>query len=302
MAFGLIWSVAGWRWGGGEGDSPQGRLRWMAAVQNGLSQPLETAAIPPSFLLTTVQSTLSDLVRSEASSNLPESAGALRSRINDLENENAQLKQLIAEANARLAAVRYMQAYRIEASDVVPATVIGFQAGPGSALLRLDKGAAHGVKPGDAVVAALEHVHLIGRVEQNGVGQLECTVRLITDPTMKISGQIVHPYLQPATATQPYQDMVVTKDLCLVQGLGSGRMRITDVNTVNTVTGLPINPQKGDLVLLADGTWPAKVQHMVLGQVDSVGPKEEQPLRYDIGVVPRISFSAQRNVMILIRD
>jgi hypothetical protein len=302
MAFGVLWSVAGWRWGGGQGDNPQGRLLWMAAVQNGLSQPIETAAIPPSFVLTTVQTTLADLVRPGIPSGLPENSDSLRQRILDLENENAQLKQLIGDANGRLAAMRFLQAYRIEAGDVLPATVVGFQAGPGSAILRLDKGSAHGVKPGDAVVAALEHVHVVGRVEKKGLGQFECTVRLITDPTTTIQAQIVRPMVQSATATQPYQNLAVTNDLCLVQGQGNGRMHIANVDTVDAVSGRPIRPQKGDLVLLTDGTWPAKVQHMVVGQVDAVGPKEDQLLRYDIGIVPRISFSAQRNVMILVRD
>jgi hypothetical protein len=301
-AFGLLWSFAGWRWGGGEGDRPQGHLLWMASLQNGISQPVETAAIPPAFLFTTVQASVNNLLRPAPAANLSESPDTLRQRLRDLENENTQLKGLLDEVNSRLEAMRFLHAVRIEPADVLPATVVAYQAGPGSATLTLDKGAVHGIKPGDAVVAALEQVHILGRVEQKGLGQLKSTVRLITDPTMKIQAQIVRPRLLPARATEPIKNLAITGELCLLTGLGNGQMCIDNIDTTDKITGNPVTPQKGDLVCLTDGAWPAKVQHMVLGQVESAVPRVDQPQRYHITVAPRLSISAQRTVMVLIRD
>ncbi len=304
MAAALCWSVAGWRWGGGQAaDTSDPRLPWMAAVQNGVSQPLETAAIPPSFLFTSAQTTLQGLLAAGAASDVPGSSEAIRRQIRDLQNENAQLKAMLVDANARLDAMRFLHALRIEPDDVLPATVIGFQAGPGSALLHVDKGALHGVRAGDVVVAPLEQVHLLGRIEKSDLGQAQSYVRLITDPATRIQAQIVRPFVQPATATQPVQNLAVTGEgMCFVEGLGNGQMQIRNLDVVDGASTRAIGPQKGDLVLLTDGRWPAKVQHMVLGQIDSVAPRKDQPMRYDLRVSPRVPFSTQRTVMILIRE
>jgi hypothetical protein len=304
MAAGLAWSASGWRWGGGPGAATSGdRLAWMAAVQNGLSQPLETAAIPPSFLFTTAQATFQGALAPGAAGDVPGTSEGVRQQVRDLQNENAQLKAMLVEANARLDAMKFLHALRIEPDDVLPATVIGFQAGPGSALLHVDKGALHGVKAGDVVVAPLEQVHLLGRIEKSDLGQVQSYVRLITDPTTRIQAQIVRPFVQPATATQPVQNLAITGEgMCFVEGMGNGQMQIRNLDVVDNASTRAVSPQKGDLVLLTDGHWPAKVQHMVLGQIDSVAPRKDQPMRYDIRVSPRVPVSTQRTVMILIRE
>ena len=293
MGVGLLWSVSGWRWDG------QGTA-WMASLQNGLSQPVETAAIPPSFLLTTVQATVHSTLRSlAAADDPPETTDSLRAKYLALQNENAQLKGMIMEANSRLEAMGYLHAAQIEPADVVPATVIGYQAGPGACTLKLDKGRVHGVKPNDAVIAPLEQVHLLGRVTY--VGQLECEVRLASDPRSQIQAQIVRPRMQAPGGPGPVQDLAVTGELCLSKGLGDGQMLIDNIDAIDRNSSLPI-PQKGDLVYLTDGSWPAKVQHMVFGQVQSVALRENNPLRYDIRLAPRLPVAAQRTVMILIHE
>jgi hypothetical protein len=304
MAFCLAWSALGWRWGGGEGvATPNDRRPWMAAAQNGLAQPFETAAIPPSFLFTTAQVAFQGALAPGASGEVSGAPEALRQSIRDLQNENAQLKAMLVEANARLDAMKFLRALRIEPDDVLPATVIGFQAGPGSALLHLDKGVLHGVKAGDVVVAPLEQVHLLGRIEESDLGQVQSFVRLVTDPSMRVQAQIVRPFVQTATATQPYQNLAVTGEgVCLVEGLGNGQMRIQNLDAVDSSSSRAASPQKGDFVLLTDGHWPAKVQHMVLGQIDSVSPRKDQPMRYDIRISPRVPISTQRTVMILIHE
>ena len=303
MAASLLWSAVGWRWGGGEGPSTQThRLPWMAAVQNGLAQPLETAIIPPSFLLTSAQNTFLSALAPGAASDVPGTPEAVRQKVRDLQNENTQLKALLAEAYARLDAMRIFHAAHIEPDDILPATVIGYEAGPGSVILRLDKGVLHGVKPGAAVIAPLEQVHILGRIEKADLGQAQSTARLITDPKMSVTAQIVRPFLQPATATQPYKNENITGETCFVEGMGDGTMRILNVDTVNKITNQPVTPQKGDLVCLTDGGWPAKLQHMIIGQIESVALREDQPQRYNIRLTPRVPISAQRTVMILLHE
>jgi len=294
MAAGLLWSVSGWRWDG------QG-MAGMASVQNGLSQPIETAAIPPSFVFTSIQGAFHSALGSlAAAGDLPGTSDELRNQLRALQNENAQIKGMLNEANSRLVAMNYLRAVQIEPADVVPATVIGYQAGPGACILKLDKGQVHGVKLNAAVIAPLEQVHLLGRVVY--AGQLECEVRLASDPLMQIQAQIVRPRMQTASGAGPVQDLPVTGELCWSKGLGNGQMLIDNINTSDPVTNQPINPQKGDLVCLTDGSWPAKVRHMVFGQVDSVATRKDNALRYDIRLSPRLAVSAQRTVMILIHE
>jgi len=289
MAASLLWSVSGWRWDG------QG-LTWMAAVQNGLAQPLETAATPPSFLLTTVQSTAQSTLSSvEATADPPGTPEALREQLRGLQNENTQLKGMLMEANSRLDAMSYLQAIGIKPTDVLPATVTGFDAGTGACILKLDKGKTDEVKVGAAVIAPLQQVHLLGRVVS--VGELICTVRLVYDPHMQIQSQIIRPRVQTTPGGPgPFQDLV-TGNLCLSRGLGNGQMLIDNIDTLNKN-----DPQKGDLVCLTDGSWPAKVQHMVFGQIDTVAKRQDNALRYDIRLSPRLSVAAQRTVMILIHE
>jgi hypothetical protein len=274
----------------------------MASLQNGLSQPIETAVIPPSFVFTTVesyaQSALSSLTATADPSGTPE---ALREQIRALQNENTQLKGMLMEANSHLEAIRFLHAIQIEPGDVLQATVTSYQAGPGACILHLDKGLANKVKLNAAVIAPLERVHLLGRVIS--VGELECEVRLAYDPRMQIQSQIIRPRVQTNPAGPgPFQDLSVTGELCLARGLGNGQMLIDNIDTIDKNNGQPINPQKGDLVCLTDGSWPTKVQHMVFGQIDTVAQRQDNALRYDIRLSPRISVPAQRTVMILMSE
>ena len=38
---------------------------------------------------------------------------------------------------------------------------------------------------------------------------------------------------------------------------------------------------------LTDNAWPANIQFMLIGQIDSVATRENQSLRYDPRIVPR---------------
>lgn len=289
MAVGAVWAFAGWRW-----DAHQ--VSWMAATQNGLSQPVETAAIPASFVLTSAQISAQNGMRSLAAGASGSGGGTsaeTNARIVALEDENAQLKGLLQEFMRREQAWGYLHMYHIEPDDVLATTVVGYQAGPGPSILRLDKGKSSNVQKDAVVLAPLEQVHLLGRVVS--VGQVECEARLISDASMGTQCQIIRQVILPGSPS-PAQNMEVTGELCWLEGLGNGTMRITNIDKDSA------QPQKGDLVCLTDGRWPSKVQHMVLGQVDSVGTNEKNSLRYDIRVVPRIAVSAQRTVMILVRE
>ena len=105
-----------------------------------------------------------------------------------------------------------------------------------------------------------------------------------------------------ARGSGPYENKAITRreSSCNLEGLGGGQMRIRNVDVQANAQALA--PQKGDLVCLTDASWPGKTQNMVVGQIDSVGRKENQPLRYDIVVTSRVAIPAQRSVMILINE
>ena len=120
---------------------------------------------------------------------------------------------------------------------------------------------------------------------------------LVSDPGTKgIQIQIVRPRTTPRRpARQHLQDLPVTSQPYLAEGLGTNQMEINGINK-SDATPLP-----GDLVCLTDGDWWANAQHMVVGQIESVGTQENQPLRHSIKVVPRVALSTQRTVMIVLQ-
>jgi hypothetical protein len=293
VAAGMVWSLVGWRWDGG-------RARVVAPVQHGLSQIPVTMLIPPGFLLSTAQAMAQGALGRDGSRG-QEPPEELRARIRSLENENAQLKRMLADANDRLQAMHQLQLLRIRPEEVLAASIVGRGTGAASNLLRLDKGATSGVRAGDAVVAPLEQVCVLGRVAR--ADQLDCLVQLFSDAQMNTSVQIVRPMLQMTPGGPgPYENIAITpkETPCNLAGLGGGQMQIDDVNVRPPEPNVRLpEPQKGDLILLTDAAWPAQTQHMVIGQIDSVGRKATNPLRYDIRVSSRVVLPAQRTVMIL---
>jgi hypothetical protein len=213
------------------------------------------------------------------------SADDLLEQVRNLRAQNAQLAGMLAEANVRLAGVENLRPIGLSAGDTLAATVVGEPYGPGTSRIHLDKGAAHGVRQGMAVVAPLEQVTLLGRVVT--VGQIECEVMLLTDPAMRVQADIVR------DAGTSITDKNRT---CIVQGMGANQMRTQDVDVDRG--GLP-EPARGDFVRLVDRSWPMALQFMSIGVLDEVRVREDQAKRYDLRIVPLRPVTSVRTVMVV---
>ena len=73
-------------------------------------------------------------------------------------------------------------------------------------------------------------------------------------------------------------------------------MEMRDLN-MQAVTANP--PKRGDLVQLIDNQFPPQAQYMVIGQIDDVSTRADQPLRYSLHVTPRVAVTSLHTVMIL---
>ncbi len=298
----LITAGIAWCWVGGRWDADSARPGWMRKFQHGvIAQPVLTLEIPAEFIFKLAREGTTGVLKKIAFS--PPGAGPggltdleLNEQVRDLQNENAQLKAMLQDANERLLALQHLEMIGIRSGDVVSATVLGLGTGPEQSKLFIDKGAQDGIAANNAVVAPLQQVTLLGRVIL--AGQKECTVYLLTDPSISVQAQIVRPRVLPASGRTPptgvVTDLPVTTSPCLVQGIGNNQMRSLNVDVQQ---GIP--PMPGDLVRLTDREWPAKVQNMVIGQIEKVSQRIDQPLRYELLISPRVAATTQRSVMVL---
>ena len=139
----------------------------------------------------------------------------------------------------------------------------------GGGLLRLNAGARHGVRGG--AVAVFRGGYLIGRVADD-VGRLASWLMPVTDPATGLLEVVVLP------DGQHDADLARAPRLQLVPD-GRGGL----------VGDLPrdVAINRGDLVEVADPTWPESAWGLKVGLVDSVTVQETNPLRHHVRVVPR---------------
>jgi hypothetical protein len=289
IALSLVWCFAGYRWDG-DAEHPErgGRMRW---VQNDMfGQVLGVALVPAEFVFSGIEGVASSAVeRVTARGNDSESADSLREQLHNAQAQNARLVGLLDDAYGKLGALARLPSVGLSARDVVEAHVVAMQAGAGANSLHLDKGASDGVRAGMAVVAPLEQVTVLGRVVV--VGQKECDVQLLSDPMAKTRADIVRNANTRVTAA------------CIVEGDGSNMMRCRTVDVPRPGTETPlVPPERGDFVRLIDPSWPPNVQYMVIGQIDQVGTRENQPLRYELRITPLRAVSSLRSVMIVVKE
>jgi len=252
-------------------------------VQSGFSRPFTLLLVPPQYIFTGIQGLARMAVERVAlQADTQESREALAARVRALEAQVAQLSMQLDDANAKSQALDRLLPRGLTEKDVLAATVVGQGAGPGARLLRLDKGTMDGLKRGMAVIMPLQQVTVIGRVEE--AGPKESTVRLLSDPQMKVGAEIVR-------ATQR-----VTPKPCLLEGIGSNQMQIMGVDVATS------RPEIGDLVMLSDRSWPENMQYMAMGQIEQVGVREDQPQRYALRVSPRVEATGLRTVYVVLKQ
>ncbi|MEE8155533.1 MAG: rod shape-determining protein MreC [Phycisphaerales bacterium] len=149
------------------------------------------------------------------------------------------------------------------------AHVTGRSPGRGGGPLRLRAGTREGVTPN--TIAVYRGVHLIGHVT-NDVRHLSSRLLPLTDRAARWVTGII---LSADDPTAPISDAPRVDLKPLGNGTLSGEIeRARDV-------------RPGDLVRLADPSWPDSAQGMIIGYVKSVAHKDDDPLRDAVVVEPR---------------
>ncbi len=148
--------------------------------------------------------------------------------------------------------------------------------------IRINAGSRHGIVAGAIVV--YRGGHLIGRVAE-GVSRLSSGVVPITDAATGFIEGIVLP------AGDPVTDVRTTPHIQLVPDDHGGLVGDLDRET-------PMHT--GDVVRLADPSWPDSAQGLIIGMVDTVEPKDLQPLLNTVTVRPRFKARRVASVTVII--
>jgi cell shape-determining protein MreC len=284
----------------------------MQATQNFFGGIVDTLLTPAKFIFTGVQGIATWTVnRVSATHDENDSLDSLHQQIDQLKDQIDQRDRRLTLAEERLQQLGALAQQGLAATDLLPASITGGQAGPGANLITLDKGAADGVRygmpvtacaympvrtepvvptqnPGQPTIALVPQATLLGVVDS--VGPKTATVRLMSDPHMKTQALLVRRFSDRAVALTP--------DPCLVEGLGDGQLRC---NTIDVGKALA-DPEPGDLVELADRAWPANMRLMVIGEVTAVAHKDTQLLRYDLTITPRVNINTLQTVLIVLKS
>lgn len=179
----------------------------------------------------------------------------------------AQLKiDLLQEEIGQLQdAVRFHRGVTV---TPIYAQVTGRSPGRAGGLLRLKAGAREGVVPG--TVAVYRGVHIIGRITDD-VGHLGSKLLPMTD---RASGWVAGIVLSAddvaaSVADAPHVDLYPQGDGTLTGEIERAR----DV-------------QEGDVVQLSDYSWPDAAQGMMIGKIEKITTKDDDPLRNLVVVRP----------------
>ncbi len=183
-----------------------------------------------------------------------------------LHGARLQIESLLEE----IAALQEARGLRpgVEITPIV-ARVSGRPADRSGGPVRINAGVRHGVVAGAVVV--YRGGHLVGRVAE-GVARLSSSVIPITDASIGLVEGIVLP------ADDPVADVRTRPHIQLVADGHGGLAGDLDREIV-------INP--GDIVLLADPSWPDSAQGLIIGNVTAVEPKDLQPLLNTVTVQPK---------------
>jgi hypothetical protein len=168
---------------------------------------------------------------------------------------------------------------------LLAAPVIGGSSDLSSGLLALRVERDRGITPG-TTIAVVEGVQLLGRVDS--VRGWVPMVRPITD---RAAGRI--------------EALVVLGDprdparlLCSLTPAGDGTLS----GPVADPSALPagVSLEAGQVVRLADPSWPASAQQLVIGFIERIEPNPEQPLRRMIVVRPAVDLARVSEVVLRI--
>lgn len=283
----LMVGSAGWLFFAGRGGGTvSGTPTVTGQVESGVRNTAQLALVLPNFLFGMAQDTANRTAMNLVTgSNGKENVEALRAQIRALENNNVHLTERVAAAEAMLSQMYHTQVkIGLAPKDVMPATITGRNGDAARDFIQIDKGSMDGVADRAIVMSNLSPIgRVVGRP-----GSKTSLVQLTTDVGFKVQARILRP------VSGGYDTRVT---LCLVSGIGNGRMRIESVNA-QLVT---VPPERGDLVVLADPEWPQFLHSTVLGEVEEVSKNEKQSLRYELKVRSRENVAALSNVVVVLR-
>lgn len=214
-------------------------------------------------------------------------------QIRELEEERARFELLWLQERRRLEQFRrqveQMQLGMALNPDLavrqIVAPVIGTSSDLTSGLLRVRAGREHGVEIN--TVVCVQGVQLLGRVVR--VAERHCVVRPITDSSSpRLEGVI----LVGAGAQE-------RQLACSLEPAGDGTLR-GRVEWVVDEQLEPLDVPTGSAVRLADDSWPANAQMLLIGTVARVEPAPDQPLRRQVTVRPGVRLDRVREVQLRI--
>ncbi|MEN0020417.1 MAG: rod shape-determining protein MreC [Planctomycetota bacterium] len=197
---------------------------------------------------------------------------AWRTRARALEAQNQALRGQLDEAT-RGGALAPGLAIRQQRAPVIAASGIR-----GGSVLTLRAGTRDGVDVG--TVAAVRGVDLLGRVER--VSDRTCAVVPITASGAGVLLGVV-----------VLGDGIDAPELaCELAPAGDGLLQgdLADPGALVTPGQTPPEVTPGMLVRLADNSWPASAQRLIIGEVEAVEPAENAPLRLTVTVRPRVAL------------
>jgi hypothetical protein len=153
--------------------------------------------------------------------------------------------------------------------------------GKSQGVVHLNRGESAGVQPN--TVAVYGGTHIVGRITE--VTRLQSTLLPISNvSTPPINAKVYprdHPELSPRDA--PVAQLIP---------VGDGTFRAD----ADRAYGLAV----GDIVYLYDHTWPDSAQHLLIGTITAMRPKDNAPLRDAIIVEPQYQVVGVSAVTLLI--
>lgn len=214
--------------------------------------------------------------------------GAQPEQILRLERERDELERLYRLEREEVARLRALIANLQAGAALYPeakvrqlvAPVIGSSSDRSSTVLRARAGRSSGVHRGSVATAA--GVQLVGRVED--VAERVCEIVPLTDPGAGQIGGVI----MIGSATQG--------PACLLRPTGEGTLRGPVEDTGGLTAGPELAP--GMRVYLQDTTWPRAAQMLLIGEIESVEPAPNQPLRRMVTVRPTLRLDRVGEVVL----
>lgn len=199
--------------------------------------------------------------------------------VQHIQQERDEFERLYVAEQAKVDALQLqLQQLQMMASEQfhIPVRLLVARVGTRSpaplGTVALSRGSNHGVHQG--AVAAYNATHLLGKVVE--VSAMQCVLLPLANESTRLVDAVIAP--------RDRRDVVLARmpRVQLVPA-GDGTLR-GDVDRARTVA-------VGDIVQLLDDNWPQSAQAMTIGYVESVEPKESEPLRNVVVVRPQYQVS-----------